>query len=73
MITGDHPLTAKAVARELGMLKTGRVVTGAELDEIDDESEFERTWSTSRSTPASRPRTSCGWSRRCRTAATSWR
>jgi P-type Ca2+ transporter type 2C len=32
MITGDHPLTAKAVALELGMLKSGRVVTGMELD-----------------------------------------
>ena len=29
MITGDHPLTAQAVARELGLLKNGRVVTGA--------------------------------------------
>jgi len=37
MITGDHPVTAKAVARELGLLKTGRVVTGAELDEINDD------------------------------------
>jgi Ca2+-transporting ATPase len=37
MITGDHPVTAKAVARELGLLKTGRVVTGAELDLISDE------------------------------------
>ncbi len=37
MITGDHPLTAEAVARELGMLRDGRVVTGAELDEIGDE------------------------------------
>ena len=32
MITGDHPVTAQAVARELGLLKTGRVVTGAELE-----------------------------------------
>jgi Ca2+-transporting ATPase len=37
MITGDHPLTAQAVARELGLLKTGRVVTGAELEMITDE------------------------------------
>ena len=37
MITGDHPITAQAVARELGLLKTGRVVTGAELDAISDE------------------------------------
>ena len=37
MITGDHPVTAQAVARELGLLKNGRVVTGAELDSISDE------------------------------------
>jgi Ca2+-transporting ATPase len=36
MITGDHPLTADAIARELGILTDGRTVTGAELDEIDD-------------------------------------
>jgi P-type Ca2+ transporter type 2C len=37
MITGDHPLTAKAVADELGLSKTGQVVTGAELEEMSDE------------------------------------
>jgi Ca2+-transporting ATPase len=37
MITGDHPLTAQAVARELGLLKTGRVVTGAELEGMTDD------------------------------------
>lgn len=37
MITGDHPLTAQAVARELGLLKEGRLVTGAELEVIDDD------------------------------------
>jgi len=41
MITGDHPLTAQAVARELGLLKTGRSVTGAELEAMGD-AEFER-------------------------------
>jgi len=41
MITGDHPLTAQAVARELGLLKTGRVITGAELEALSD-SDFER-------------------------------
>jgi len=37
MITGDHPLTAEAIARELGLLKSGRVLTGAELHDLDDE------------------------------------
>jgi len=36
MITGDHPLTAEAIARELGILKSGRVVTGAELEAMSD-------------------------------------
>jgi Ca2+-transporting ATPase len=38
MITGDHPVTAQAVARELGLLHNGgRVLTGAELEEMTDE------------------------------------
>jgi Ca2+-transporting ATPase len=38
MITGDHPATARAIARELGMLERGAgVVTGVELEAIDDE------------------------------------
>jgi Ca2+-transporting ATPase len=38
MITGDHPVTAQAVARELGLLRNGgRVVTGAELEGMPDE------------------------------------
>jgi Ca2+-transporting ATPase len=36
MITGDHPVTARAIARELGMLSTGFAVTGAELEAMDD-------------------------------------
>jgi Ca2+-transporting ATPase len=36
MITGDHPVTAQAVARELGLLKDGRVVTGAELEAMSE-------------------------------------
>jgi len=40
MITGDHPLTAQAIARELGILKEGRVVTGMELEAMS-EGEFE--------------------------------
>ena len=37
MITGDHKITAEAVAQELGILKDGMVLTGAELDAMDDE------------------------------------
>lgn len=37
MITGDHPATARAIARELGILADGdeRVMTGAELAQLD--------------------------------------
>jgi len=38
MITGDHPATALAIARELGMADgTGRVATGTDLDALSDE------------------------------------
>jgi P-type Ca2+ transporter type 2C len=40
MITGDHKITAMAVARELGLLRNGVAVTGAELDKMNDK-EFE--------------------------------
>jgi Ca2+-transporting ATPase len=38
MITGDHPRTARAIARRLGLLDDdgGAVVTGDELDALDD-------------------------------------
>jgi Ca2+-transporting ATPase len=41
MITGDHPITATAVARELGLLADGHVVTGVQLDALSD-TDFER-------------------------------
>jgi len=37
MITGDHKMTAVAVAKELGILKEGLVLTGSELDAMGDE------------------------------------
>lgn len=38
MITGDHPITAAAIAAELGIAEHGsHAVTGAELQKIDDE------------------------------------
>ena len=47
MIPGDHPATARAIARELGILadSDGRVMTGAELAQLDQaafEAEVER-------------------------------
>ena len=37
MITGDHPLTAAAIGRDLGLVEdAARVVTGAELADLDD-------------------------------------
>jgi Ca2+-transporting ATPase len=41
MITGDHKLTAMAIAKELGMLKSDSVLTGEELDDMSDK-EFEK-------------------------------
>ena len=38
MITGDHVVTASAIARELGILEDGdRAITGAELDAMSEE------------------------------------
>ncbi len=43
MITGDHKLTAVAIAKEVGIYREGdRALTGEELEKIPDE-EFERT------------------------------
>lgn len=40
MITGDHAVTAEAIARQIGLLDDGEeglVLTGADLDRIDDD------------------------------------
>jgi magnesium-transporting ATPase (P-type) len=36
MITGDHATTARAIARMVGLRNTDRVLTGSELDAMDD-------------------------------------
>ncbi len=37
LITGDHPITARAIARQLGLPSDVRVVTGAELAGLDED------------------------------------
>lgn len=37
MITGDHASTALAIGRQIGLKNTSKVLTGADLDEMNDE------------------------------------
>ncbi|MCL2156997.1 MAG: cation-translocating P-type ATPase [Methanobrevibacter sp.] len=37
MITGDHQDTAAAIGREIGILNTGKVLSGAELENLNDD------------------------------------
>ena len=60
MITGDHPRTAAVIARELGIAADGRVVTGAELEQLTRRCARREPSRTCRSMPASIPSTSCG-------------
>ncbi|MGY3913837.1 HAD-IC family P-type ATPase [Aeromonas australiensis] len=36
MITGDHTLTAAAIGKQIGLLHPDKVLSGAEMDEMDD-------------------------------------
>ena len=42
MITGDHKLTAVAIAKELGIMEGDLALTGAELDKMSEE-EFDKS------------------------------
>ena len=42
MITGDHPVTASAIARQIGLERPDEVVTGADLDSMSEEQLHER-------------------------------
>ncbi len=42
MITGDHPRTAQHIAREIGLKDSERVLTGPEVDKLDDAALQER-------------------------------
>jgi Ca2+-transporting ATPase len=37
MITGDHPLTARAIAKQIGLNGAGAVLTGQDLDAMSDQ------------------------------------
>ncbi|MDR7304561.1 cation-translocating P-type ATPase [Haloactinomyces albus] len=54
MITGDHPNTARAIAAEIGLERTGSLLTGPQIDELDDDALAEAASATSlfaRTTP----------------------
>ncbi len=73
MITGDHPVTARAVACELGLLHNGtRVVTGADLEEMSDEqlrNEVETISVYARVSPSHKLRVVTAWQARGHIAA----
>jgi P-type Ca2+ transporter type 2C len=67
MITGDHPVTAQAIATELGILTTGRVVTGRELEAMSDEALEQQVPEISvyaRVSPADKLRVVSAWQKR---------
>jgi len=47
MITGDHPLTALEIARQLGIATNGRTLTGAELERLSIDELRQRVEDTS--------------------------
>ncbi len=68
MITGDHVVTASAIARELGILEEGdRAITGAELDAMTDSELDEQVTSISvyaRVSPENKIRIVKAWQRK---------
>ena len=68
MITGDHIVTASAIAKELGILKDGdRAITGSELDKMTDSELDEAVGSISvyaRVSPENKIRIVKAWQRR---------
>ncbi|MGN1345754.1 MAG: cation-translocating P-type ATPase [Eubacteriales bacterium] len=68
MITGDHVVTASAIARELGILREGdRAITGAELDAMNDrqlDKEVEHISVYARVSPENKIRIVRAWQRK---------
>jgi Ca2+-transporting ATPase len=64
MITGDHPLTATAIATEIGLLDGKRVVSGRDLAALDDDAlarEVDRIGVYARVSPADKLRVVAAW------------
>ncbi len=68
MITGDHVVTASAIAKEIGILKIGdKAVTGAELDAMTDselDNQVERISVYARVSPENKIRIVKAWQRK---------
>ena len=68
MITGDHVVTASAIARELGILRDGdRAITGAELDAMNDtefDAQIEQIAVYARVSPENKIRIVKAWQRK---------
>ncbi len=68
MITGDHVVTASAIAKELGILQEGdRAITGAELDDMTDselDAAVERISVYARVSPENKIRIVKAWQRK---------
>ena len=75
MVTGDHPDTALAIAREVGLVSPGQeshaVLTGPELNQLSDP-ELQRPSRRSGSSPGWPRSTSCAWWTCSRTRARWW-
>ena len=73
MITGDHVVTASAIARDLGILEDGdKAITGAELDRMDDselDREVENISVYARVSPENKIRIVRAWQRKDRVVA----
>ena len=67
MITGDHPLTATAIAREIGLLDGRRVVSGQDLSSLTDDDlvrDVRHIGVYARVSPADKLRVIAAWQRR---------
>ncbi|HEU5173832.1 MAG TPA: cation-translocating P-type ATPase [Gemmatimonadaceae bacterium] len=67
MITGDHPLTATAIANEIGLLEGRRIVSGTELAAMSDADlarDVDRIGVYARVSPADKLRVVAAWQAR---------